>query len=102
MQSVVTVDDEDEAIIIPESTKWASLYRPMELPPRDPNAAPTEIADSTPLLNEGETHSIPETPKLAHQIKLAKAQTGRSEIRSSQGYPNPVLSSVPIFQAYTM
>ena len=59
MQSVIAVDDEDEAIFIPESTE------PMELPPSDPNVAPTEIADSTPLPHEGETHSIPETPKLA-------------------------------------
>ena len=79
IQSVVAVSDEDEAVIVPESTAWVSLYRPMELPPQHPNEAPTELAPSTPLAKEGEIHSIPETPKLAHDqgaYSLAEAAGG--------------------------
>ena len=64
IQSVVAVSDEDGPLIVPESTEWASLHHPTELSPHDPNKAPTELAPSTPLAEEGEAHSIPETPKL--------------------------------------
>ena len=30
----------------------------------DPNEAPTEVAPSIPAMEEGETHSIPETPHM--------------------------------------
>ena len=43
--------------------EWASLHHPTELSPRDPNKAPTELA-STPLIEEGEAPSIPETPRI--------------------------------------
>ena len=62
LQSFVAVSDEEEVPVVTESSEWASLYRPMELPPQDPNEAPTEVAPSTPAIEEGETPSIPETP----------------------------------------
>ena len=65
MQSVVAVSEEGDPVVIPESTEWASLHRPTELPPQDPNEAPTELAKSTPSVEEGEAPpSIPETPRL--------------------------------------
>ena len=64
LHSVVAVSDDDEVPTISDSSRWASLYRPLEPTMADPNAAPTEVAPSTPALEEGETPSIPETPHL--------------------------------------
>ena len=65
LQSVVAISDEDEVPVVTESSEWASLYRPIEPSPQDPNEAPTEVAPSTPAVEEGETPSIPETPIVA-------------------------------------
>ena len=64
IQSVVAVSDDGEVPVISDSSEWASLYRPLLPSVVDPNEAPTEVAPSTPLVEEGETHSIPETPHL--------------------------------------
>ena len=64
VQSVVAVSDDGEVPVISDSSEWASLYRPLLPSAVDPNEAPTEVAPSTPLAEEGETPSIPETPHL--------------------------------------
>ena len=64
IQSVVAVSDDGEVPVISDSSEWASLYRPLLPSVADPNEAPTEVAPSTPLVEEGEAHSIPETPHL--------------------------------------
>ena len=64
LHSVVAVSDDDEVPVISDSSSWASLYRPRPPTVVDPNEAPTEVAPSIPALEEGETHSIPETPRL--------------------------------------
>ena len=64
LHSVVAVSDDDEVPIISDSSSWASLYRPLVPTIVDPNEAPTEVAPSTPALEEGETPSIPVTPRL--------------------------------------
>ena len=64
IQSVVAVSDDGEVPVISDSSEWASLYRPLLPSAVDPNEAPTEVAHSTPLAEEGETPSIPETPHL--------------------------------------
>ena len=64
LHSVVAVSDDDEVPVISDACSWASLYRPMPPTIVDPNEAPTEVAPSTPALEEGETPSIPETPCL--------------------------------------
>ena len=52
--------------------------------PQDPNKAPTELAPSTPLLDEGEAQSIPETPKLMpdHGAYSPEEVAGGSAIRT--------------------
>ena len=62
--SVVPVSDDDEVPVISDSSSWASLYRPFESTLADPNKAPTELAPSTPVAEEGEAPSVPETPRL--------------------------------------
>ena len=64
LHSVVTVSDDDEVPVISDSSSWASLYRPAEPTLADPNKAPTELAPSTLAVEEGETPSVPETPRL--------------------------------------
>ena len=64
LHSVVDVRDDDEVPVISDSSSWASLYRPLEPTLADPNKAPTEMAPSTPAVEEGETPSVPETPHL--------------------------------------
>ena len=64
LHSVVAVSDDDEVPVISDSSSWASLYRPIPPTLVDPNEAPTEAAPSTHAVEEGETHSIPETPRL--------------------------------------
>ena len=64
LHSVVAVSDEDEVPVISDSSSWASLYRPLAPTLVDPNEAPTEVAPSTPVVEEGETPSIPETPHI--------------------------------------
>ena len=64
LHSVVAVSDDDEVPVISDSSSWVSLYRPIVPTIADPNEAPTEVAPSTPALEEGETPSIPETPCL--------------------------------------
>ena len=44
IQSVVDVRDEDEVLVISDSSSWASLYRPVPPSVVDPNEAPTEVA----------------------------------------------------------
>ena len=61
---MVAVSDDDEVPVISDSSSWASLYRPLEPTLADPNKAPTELAPSTPVVEEGETPSVPETPRL--------------------------------------
>ena len=61
---MVDVSDEDEVPVISDSSSWASLYRPLEPTLADPNKAPTEVAPSTHVVEEGETPSVPETPHL--------------------------------------
>ena len=64
IQSVVAVSGDGEVPVISDSSEWASRYRPLLPSAADPNEAPTEVALSTPLAEEGETPSIPETPHL--------------------------------------
>ena len=64
LHSVVAVSDEDEVPVISDSSSWASLYRPLAPTLVDPNEAPTEVAPSIPVVEEGETPSVPETPHL--------------------------------------
>ena len=64
LHSVVDVSEEEEVPVISDSSSWASLYRPLEPTVADPNKAPTEMAPSTPVVEEGETPSVPETPHL--------------------------------------
>ena len=59
------MSDEEEVPVISDSSEWASLYRPLLPSLADPKEAPTELAPSTPLAEEGETPSVPETPRLA-------------------------------------
>ena len=54
----------DEVPVISDSPIRASLYRPLLPSAVDPNEAPTEVAPSTPVVEEGETPSIPETPHM--------------------------------------
>ena len=53
IQSVVAVSDDGEVPVISDSSEWASLYRPLLPSVADPNEAPTEMAPSTPLAEEG-------------------------------------------------
>ena len=62
LQSVVAVSDDDEVPVVSDSSSWVSLFRPIPPSIVDPNKAPTEVAPSIPATEEGETHSIPETP----------------------------------------
>ena len=64
IHSVLAMSDDGEVPVISDSSEWASLYRPLLPSVADPNEAPTEVAHSTPLVEEGETPSIPETPHL--------------------------------------
>ena len=64
LQSVITVSDEGD---VPgdsdrHAIAWETLYVPSTPDGADPNQAPTEVAPSTPVIEEGETPSIPETP----------------------------------------
>ena len=61
---MVAINADDEVPVISDSSGWASLYRPLEPTVADPNKAPTEVAPSTPVVEEGETPSVPETPHL--------------------------------------
>ena len=45
------------------ATAWEDLYVPSIHSRKDPNQAPTEVAPSIPVPHEGETPSIPETPR---------------------------------------
>ena len=51
------MSDDGEVPVISDSSEWASLYRPLLPSVVDPNEAPTEVAPSTPLAEEGETPS---------------------------------------------
>ena len=53
LHSVVAVSDADEVPVISDSSSWASLYRPLEPTLADPNKVPTELAPSTPAVEEG-------------------------------------------------
>ena len=79
LHSVVAVSDDDEVPVISDSSSWASLYRPLEPTLADPNKAPTELAPSTPVVEEGETPSVPETPRLKPEdgaVPLADGAVG--------------------------
>ena len=62
--SVVDVSDESDIPVISDehATAWEALYVPSIHTREDPNQAPTEIAPSTPAIQEGEAPSMPETP----------------------------------------
>ena len=44
-------------------TAWEALFAPSESSHRDPNRAPTVVAPSTPVSQDEETPSVPETPR---------------------------------------
>ena len=75
LHSVVAVSDDDEVPVISDSSSWASLYRPLEPTLADPNKAPTELAPSTPVVEEGEP-SVPETPRLQPEDGAAPPADG--------------------------
>ena len=54
LHSVVAVSDADEVPVISDSSSWASLYRPITPTLVDPHQAPTELAPSTHVVEEGE------------------------------------------------
>ena len=58
------VSDESDVPVISDehATAWEALYVPSKHTREDPNQAPTEIAPSTQVAQEGETPSIPDTP----------------------------------------
>ena len=56
----VISDDSDE-----HATAWEALYIPSTHTREDPNQAPTEIAPSTHVTQEGEAPPIPDTPHFA-------------------------------------
>ena len=64
LQSVIAVSDEGELPREPDehALAWEALYVPSASDERDPNKAPTEVASSSPEEEQGELHSIPETP----------------------------------------
>ena len=64
LQSVITVSDEGELPREPDehALAWEALYVPSTSDEQDPNKAPTEVAPSSPDEEQGEPHSIPETP----------------------------------------
>ena len=76
MHSVVAVSDDDEVPVISDSSSWASLYRPISPTLVDPNQAPTELAPSTHVVEEGETPSIPETPRLEPENGASPPEDG--------------------------
>ena len=65
VHSVVDTSDESDIHVISEehATAWEELYVPSIPTREDPNQAPTEVAPSTPVPQEGEMQSIPETPR---------------------------------------
>ena len=65
LQSTITVSDEGEPD--EHALAWEALYVPSASDERDPNKAPTEVAPSFPEEEQGEPHSIPETPHGAHE-----------------------------------
>ena len=75
MHSVVDISDESDIPVISDehATAWEELYVPSIHAEEDPNQAPTEVAPSTPVPQEGEVPSIPETPHLP-QIKETHLQ----------------------------
>ena len=44
-------------------TAWEALFAPSSSSHRDPNRAPTVVAPSTPVPQDEETPSVPETPR---------------------------------------
>ena len=98
LHSVVAVSDEDAVPVISDSSSWASLYRPIAPPIVDPNDAPTEVAPSTPALEEGETPSVPETPRLEPDkgalppMDEAKGEAVRIEGKDVMTQTPPLLS----------
>ena len=91
VQSVVAISDDGEVPVISDSSEWASLYRPL-LP------SPTELAPTTPLAEEGETPSIPETPRLALDqgatppVEDAAGEATRIEGKDTMTQTPPLLS----------
>ena len=64
IHSVVDISDESDTHVISDehATAWEELYVPSIHAGEDPNRAPTEIAPSTPVPQEGEVPSISDTP----------------------------------------
>ena len=64
LQSVITVSELGDAPRDSDrhAMAWEALYVPSTPDGADPNQAPTEVAPSTPDIEQGETLSIPETP----------------------------------------
>ena len=58
------ISDESDIHVVSEehATAWEELYVPSIHSREDPNQAPTGIAPSTPMPQEGEAPSIPDTP----------------------------------------
>ena len=63
--TAIEVSDDGETPVISDehATAWEALYVPSTHLREDPNQAPTEVAPSTHDAVEGETPSIPETPR---------------------------------------
>ena len=58
-------DDGETPVIADEhATAWEALYVPSIHSREDPHQAPTEVAPSTHDAVEGETPSVPETPRV--------------------------------------
>ena len=87
-----------EVPVISDSSEWASLYRPLLTSVANPNEAPTEVAPSTPLVEEGEAPSIPETPHLepdqgaSSPVDDAVGAATRVEGKEVMTQPPPLLS----------
>ena len=65
ISSVVDISSESDIHVISDehATAWEELYVPSIHEREDPNRAPTGIAPSTPVPQEGEVPSIPDTPR---------------------------------------
>ena len=64
IQSVVEVGEDSTIHVVSDEhdSAWETPFVPSTSSHRDPSRALTEVAPSTPVPQEGETPSIPETP----------------------------------------
>ena len=58
------ISDESDIHAEEHAIAWEELYVPSIHSREDPSRAPTELAPSTPVSQEGEVPSIPDTPHL--------------------------------------